>query len=58
MLAEDAVNKDNANGLVQPKKRKRSNESEPIIICPTEHYQILADAYIWWHSGDSCSPYY
>ena len=34
-MMEDAVNNGNRDGLEQPKKRKRrSNESEPIIISP------------------------
>ena len=37
------------------KKRKKSNESEPIIIIPAEHHQVKTDAddISWWHSGDA-----
>jgi hypothetical protein len=44
----------NGDGLEQPKKQQKSNESEPIIISPpAEHHQMKTDADIWWHSGDA-----
>ena len=47
----DVVNNGNAYGLEQPKKLKRSNESEPIIILRLfEYHQMKMDADIWWHS--------